>query len=107
MEGQGKISDWRLAIKIKETHSLILAGGLNAENIREAIAFVRPRAVDINSGVEISPGKKDPEKMREIIEIVRKAERRGEFLQEYQNFFKRDHPEPVSGPYRGAKRTIG
>jgi phosphoribosylanthranilate isomerase len=105
--GTGKKSDWRLAIKIKETHSLILAGGLNAGNIREALAFVRPQAVDINSGVEISPGKKDPEKMREIIEIVRKAERREELLQEDQNFFKGDHPEPVSGSYRGAKRMIG
>ena len=74
--GTGKISDWRLAIKVKETHPLILAGGLNAENIREAIETVRPQAVDINSGVEISPGKKDPDKIREIIEIVRETESR-------------------------------
>jgi phosphoribosylanthranilate isomerase len=72
--GTGKISDWSLAIKVKETHPLILAGGLNKENIREAIEMVRPQAVDINSGVEISPGKKDPSKIREIIKIVRQTD---------------------------------
>jgi phosphoribosylanthranilate isomerase len=72
--GTGKNSDWRLAIKVKETHPLILAGGLNRENIREAIERVRPQAVDINSGVEISPGKKDPNKIREIIKIVRETD---------------------------------
>lgn len=69
--GTGKNSDWQLALKVKETYLLILAGGLNKENIREAIEIVRPQAVDINSGVEISPGKKDPRKIREIIEIMR------------------------------------
>ena len=72
--GTGKISDWRLAIKVKETHAFILAGGLNRENIREAIERVRPHAVDINGGVEISPGKKDPNKIREIMKIVRDAD---------------------------------
>lgn len=74
--GTGKKSDWRLAIKIKETHPLILAGGLNRENIREAIERVKPQAVDINSGVEISPGKKDPNKIREIMKIVRETNQR-------------------------------
>ncbi|MGO8987405.1 MAG: phosphoribosylanthranilate isomerase [bacterium] len=69
--GTGKISDWRLAIRVKETHPLILAGGLNKENIRKAIETVKPQAVDINSGVEISPGKKDPRKVTEIIRMVR------------------------------------
>jgi phosphoribosylanthranilate isomerase len=73
--GTGKNSYWRLAIKVKETHPLILAGGLNRENIREAIERVRPQAVDINSGVEISPGKKDPHKIREIMEIIRSTDK--------------------------------
>ena len=73
--GTGRISNWRLAIKVKETHPLILAGGLNTENIREAIETVRPQAVDINSGVEISPGKKDHNKMGKIIRIIRDVER--------------------------------
>jgi phosphoribosylanthranilate isomerase len=69
--GTGKTSDWRLAIKVKERHPLILSGGLNADNIRDAIETVRPQAVDINSGVEISPGKKDPDKIKEIVDIIR------------------------------------
>jgi len=69
--GTGKNSDWTLAVKVKKTHPLILAGGLNKENIRKAIEAVRPCAVDINSGVEISPGKKDLYKIREILEIIR------------------------------------
>jgi phosphoribosylanthranilate isomerase len=69
--GTGKNSDWALAMKVKKTHPLILAGGLNKENIRKAIEAVRPCAVDINSGVEASPGEKDPYKMREIMEIIR------------------------------------
>jgi len=69
--GTGKNSDWVLALKVKKTHPLILAGGLNRENIKRAIETVRPCAVDINSGVETSPGKKDPYKIREITEIIR------------------------------------
>jgi phosphoribosylanthranilate isomerase len=72
--GTGKLSDWRLAIRLKEMHPLILAGGLNEENIRKAIKTVRPQAVDVNSGVEISPGKKDPRKVREIIRMVREMD---------------------------------
>lgn len=69
--GTGKRSDWRLATMIKETHPLILAGGLNVNNIRRAIEIVAPHAVDINSGAERSPGRKDHGKVRAIIEIVR------------------------------------
>jgi phosphoribosylanthranilate isomerase len=75
--GTGKNSDWALALKVKKTHSLILAGGLNRENIKRAIDTVRPCAVDINSGVETSPGKKDPYKIREIMEIIRGADKTG------------------------------
>jgi len=69
--GTGKNSDWALALKVKKNHPLILAGGLNKENIKRAIDTVRPCAVDINSGVETLPGKKDPHKIREIMEIIR------------------------------------
>ncbi len=69
--GTGKNSDWALALKVKKTRPLILSGGLNKENIERAIETVRPCAVDINSGVETSPGKKDPYKIREIMEIIR------------------------------------
>jgi phosphoribosylanthranilate isomerase len=75
--GTGKRSNWTLAVKVKETHSLILAGGLNLGNVREAIEIVSPHAVDINSGVESSPGRKEYEKVKAIIEIVRTMEGKG------------------------------
>ena len=75
--GTGRRSNWRLAVKVKETHSLILAGGLNLGNIREAIETVSPHAVDVNSGVESSPGRKDHERVKAIIEIVRSMEGKG------------------------------
>jgi len=73
--GTGETSNWELASKIKESHPLILSGGLNIDNIIEAIETVHPDAVDINSGVEVSPGKKDHNKVSEIIKIVRKNDR--------------------------------
>ena len=70
--GTGKTSNWGLASKIRESHPLILSGGLNIDNIIEAIETVHPGAVDINSGVESSPGGKDHDKVRKIIDIVHK-----------------------------------
>ena len=86
--GTGKNSDWALALRVKKNHPLILAGGLNKENIRRAIEAVRPNAVDINSGVETSPGKKDPHQIREIMDIIRatdKAEASGNLFRETWN----------------------
>ncbi len=73
--GTGKNSDWALALKVKKIHPIILAGGLNKENIRSAIETVGPHAVDINSGVETLPGKKNPQKIREIMEIIRATDK--------------------------------
>lgn len=75
--GTGKRSDWGIAVKVKKTHLLIIAGGLSADDIREVIENVSPHAVDINSGVESSPGRKDPEKVKKIVEIVRRIGRKG------------------------------
>jgi phosphoribosylanthranilate isomerase len=69
--GTGKQSDWNLAGRIKALYPLILAGGLHEGNIEEAIRTIAPDAVDLNSGVEQSPGKKDPNKLKRIIEIIR------------------------------------
>ena len=72
--GTGKTADWNMAVALKSRGPLILAGGLKAENAADAAAFVVPDAVDFNSGVEIHPRKKDPEKIKQVIEIVRRAD---------------------------------
>ncbi|MCK9392742.1 MAG: phosphoribosylanthranilate isomerase [Syntrophales bacterium] len=75
--GTGKQASWELAARLGKDKPLILAGGLNSENIAAALGTVRPLAVDINSGVESAPGKKDAEKVKNIIEII-KGEETGE-----------------------------
>ncbi|MFP4013338.1 MAG: phosphoribosylanthranilate isomerase [Chitinispirillaceae bacterium] len=70
--GTGTTFDWSVAVKACNLYkSVILAGGLGPSNVLEAIENVRPFAVDVNSGVEISPGVKNPYKMREVISIVK------------------------------------
>jgi phosphoribosylanthranilate isomerase len=68
--GTGKKSNWELALKMISIRPLILSGGLNPDNILEAIETVAPHAVDVNSGVEISPREKDSYKMKKVIEMV-------------------------------------
>jgi phosphoribosylanthranilate isomerase len=71
--GSGNTFDWSVALKVcDKSDKVILSGGLGPANIREAIDTVRPYAVDVNSGVEISPGVKSPYKMRDVISIVKK-----------------------------------
>jgi phosphoribosylanthranilate isomerase len=70
--GTGKTAHWEAALRIKEEYPLILSGGLHAGNIEEALRRVSPQAVDVNSGCEQVPGKKDHDKMRKIIEIVQR-----------------------------------
>jgi phosphoribosylanthranilate isomerase len=72
--GTGKQASWELAARLGKDKPLILAGGLNSKNIAAALRTVQPRAVDINSGVESAPGKKDTEKVKEIIGIIRREE---------------------------------
>ncbi len=73
--GSGRTADWQRAAAIAARTELILAGGLNAANVADAIAAVRPWGVDVSSGVESSPGQKDPDKIAEFIARVRAAER--------------------------------
>jgi phosphoribosylanthranilate isomerase len=71
--GTGRSFDWCLAKNIQRTRPIILAGGLRPDNVREAIRIVSPYAVDVCSGVESAPGKKDPGKLREFMNEVRNA----------------------------------
>ena len=70
--GGGKVFDWTL-IPPDFAKPLILSGGLDAGNVVDAIARVRPAAVDVSSGVEAARGIKDAEKIREFVSAVRSA----------------------------------
>jgi len=72
--GTGKKANWELACRIKNKKPLILSGGLNEGNIAEAIKAVTPNALDINSGVELRPGKKDHAKLARIFDIIQHAD---------------------------------
>jgi len=69
--GTGKIFDWNLALPAKKMGPVILAGGLTARNILQAIRQARPYGVDVCSGVEKLPGVKDPEKVRAFLKNIR------------------------------------
>lgn len=71
--GSGKVFDWHLAGEVPEGLRLILAGGLHADNVADAVGAVEPWGVDVSSGVESSPGHKDPTKVRRFIANARAA----------------------------------
>jgi phosphoribosylanthranilate isomerase len=68
--GTGQVIDWAAAAAVAATRRTILSGGLNAANIRRAVETVKPYAVDVSSGVEISPGVKDPAKLRDLFAVI-------------------------------------
>jgi phosphoribosylanthranilate isomerase len=77
--GTGTTFDWERAVPVAEGMRkggvrLVLAGGLTAENVADAIGILQPWGVDVASGVEARPGKKDPEKVRAFVKAVRDAE---------------------------------
>jgi phosphoribosylanthranilate isomerase len=76
--GIGELADWGRAAELARQTSLILAGGLTVANVGEAIAAVRPFGVDVSSGIETSPGIKDPEKILEFVRVARAAAARVE-----------------------------
>jgi phosphoribosylanthranilate isomerase len=69
--GTGKIFDWEIAVQAKTFGRVILAGGLNPGNIAEAVKKTAPYAVDVNSGVESRPGKKDALKLKMLFQNLR------------------------------------
>lgn len=85
--GTGRVIDWSAAARLAAVRPVILSGGLTADNVRDAVATVRPYAVDVSSGVEARPGVKDAAKMRAFFAAL---------------------AEPVEGPdVRGASRMKG
>jgi phosphoribosylanthranilate isomerase len=71
--GTGQTGDWTLARTLAADHALLLAGGLDAGNVASAMAQVRPWGVDVASGVESSPGRKDHQKMAAFVDAVHNA----------------------------------
>jgi phosphoribosylanthranilate isomerase len=80
--GTGRQWDWSLVERLEVSVPLILAGGLDPDNVAEAITAVRPFAVDVASGVESSPGIKNPDKLRAFIRAVNAADGRCEARQQ-------------------------
>ena len=74
--GTGRTTDWDVARRAAVGHRIILAGGLKVENVAAAVRIVRPYAIDVASGVESKPGKKDHDRLREFIREVRRGERK-------------------------------
>ena len=69
--GTGQAVDWSLAKEVAQAATVVLAGGLTAENVGQALRAVQPYGVDVSSGVEVAPGKKDHEKVRAFLRAVR------------------------------------
>lgn len=73
--GTGHRADWEIAAQLARLHPrLLLAGGLDPSNVAEALAAVRPWGVDISSGVEAAPGRKNHDKVRAFLAAVRSAD---------------------------------
>jgi phosphoribosylanthranilate isomerase len=69
--GTGETFEWEIARTHRGRLPVILSGGLNPDNVADAIAAVHPYAVDVASGVELSPGRKDPQKLQAFADAVR------------------------------------
>lgn len=72
--GSGETVDWSQAASIASQGNMILAGGICAANVAEAISIVRPFGVDVSSAVEAAPGEKDSQRIREFIGTAKAAE---------------------------------
>ncbi len=74
LSGSGRKADWDEAKRLAAATELVLAGGLDADNVGHAIEYVRPFGVDVSSGVESGRGRKDPQKIREFVARIRALE---------------------------------
>jgi phosphoribosylanthranilate isomerase len=73
--GAGTTADWDEARNLARETEVVLAGGLNSDNVAAAVAHVHPFGVDVSTGVERAPGRKDPDKIEEFVARVRALER--------------------------------
>jgi len=78
--GTGEVFDWRNSVPvvddIKSLGKVVAAGGLTPANAGDAMGILKPWGVDVSSGVEASPGKKDPDKVRAFVRVVREIDRK-------------------------------
>jgi phosphoribosylanthranilate isomerase len=72
--GSGQVFDWRLAEGVADPTRMIVSGGLRPDNVAQAVAHLRPGGVDVSSGVESAPGRKDPLLVRDFVVNARNAE---------------------------------
>jgi phosphoribosylanthranilate isomerase len=72
--GSGVTADWDGVAKLAKKYPLLLAGGLTPENVAEAVGRVKPWGVDVASGVESAPGKKDASKMKAFVHAIKRLE---------------------------------
>jgi phosphoribosylanthranilate isomerase len=68
--GTGRVIDWTVAAEIARSRRVVLSGGLHAGNVAAAVAAVQPYAIDVSSGVESTPGQKDPAKLRALFDAL-------------------------------------
>jgi phosphoribosylanthranilate isomerase len=71
--GTGRPIDWGIASSVSRHRPVILSGGLQAGNVGEAVAAVKPYGIDVSSGVEVSPGRKDATKLRALFAALRES----------------------------------
>ena len=72
--GSGEVFDWSLTEGMPSNRRVILAGGLTPDNVADGVTVVRPWGVDVSTGVELTPGVKDPRLVRAFIHAARDAE---------------------------------
>ncbi len=71
--GSGRVFDWSVAEGVADSSRMVVAGGLNSSNVGDVIERLRPYGVDVSTGVEMAPGRKDPRKLRAFMAAVESA----------------------------------